>query len=239
VPCHSVISLYYGSLGAFEEATAVLREAEQKLRAILVQAAEGGDYDQLQRVAEWAKLLSKAVGGQAVNELSVAPMRNQVVLPGASDNSAHERSVEVRGRPTSPATRSARGGRGRNQRRSKAAKSDYPKFHREGESRVKLGWSKSEGKPYEHRAPRSVLRALVRAFVRAGAGGEHFTMEGLLPLKDQADGTEIPDYQAYLTLAWLRSVGLIMQHGRQGYSLLEGADLERETDRQWNDLKPR
>ena len=43
-------------MGALDEASAVLRAAEQNLRIILVKAAEGGDYDHLLQIAEWAKL---------------------------------------------------------------------------------------------------------------------------------------------------------------------------------------
>ena len=38
-------------------------------------------------------------------------------------------------------------------------------------------------------------------------------------------GTEIPTYQAYLCLAWLRGAALIEQHGRQGYSVPAAAQL--------------
>jgi hypothetical protein len=118
-------------------------------------------------------------------------------------------------------------------------KSEYPKFVREGDSLVKIGWSKREGKPYEHRAPRGVLRALVQALARVGSGGERFTVEGILPLKDAADNSDIPDYQAYLTLAWLRSTGLITQHGRQGYSLPNAEELERQSEQLWGNLTAR
>lgn len=104
---------------------------------------------------------------------------------------------------------------------------------------VKIGWSKSEAKTYEHKAPRAVLQALLRALIRVGAAGKRFTVEGLLPLKDSASNSEIPDYQTYLTLAWLRNVNLITQHGRQGYSLLPDFDLEQESNRHWDQLDTR
>jgi hypothetical protein len=221
-------------MDALEEAMAALRTAEQKLRFILVQAAGGGDYEHLSQIAEWAKLLSATLNGQPVT----GPIPASVQAPAQmlSDNGNHGRTLEARSRATA---RTAKGGRRRKPRRSKGAKSGYPQFHREGELLVKVGWSKTEGKPYEHKAPRSVLRALVQALIRVGSGGERFTMERLLPLKDLVDGAEIPDYQTYLTLAWLRGAGLITQHGRQGYSLPAGSNLERESDRQWGELKKR
>jgi hypothetical protein len=124
-------------------------------------------------------------------------------------------------------------------RTRKRGKAEYPKFLREGESLVKVGWSRREGKPYEHKAPQSVLLALIQALIQVASGGKRFTTEGVFPLKHLTDYSDIPDYQAYLTLAWLRSAGLIVQHGRQGYSLQEGVDLVRESDRLWNDLPAR
>lgn len=149
------------------------------------------------------------------------------------------RSLTVEARAQTGLARRARKGRRKKQGRGNKAKAEYPRFVREGDSLVKIAWSKSEGKPYEHRAPKGVIRALVQALSRAGAGGQRFTMEPLLPLKDPTDRSGIPDYQSYLTLAWLRSVGLIVQHGRQGYSLPEDVDLEQECARQWSELKPR
>jgi hypothetical protein len=37
---------------------------------------------------------------------------------------------------------------------------------------------------------------------------------GILSLKNSTDGQEIPSYQTYACLGWLRQVGLIVQHGR-------------------------
>jgi hypothetical protein len=84
-----------------------------------------------------------------------------------------------------------------------------------------------------------VLRALVQALTGIGAGGDRFTVEPLLPLKDTTSNGDIPDYQAYLTLAWLRSAELVTQHGRQGYSLPDGSNLERDAERKWAELKTR
>jgi len=136
-------------------------------------------------------------------------------------------------------THKAKTGRPKKPHRSRTAQSEYPKFVREGDSLVKIGWSRRDRKPYEHKAQRSVLRSLVQALVRVGSGGERFTVEALLPLKDTSAGSEIPDYQMYLTLAWLRSIGLIVQHGRQGYSLPEEMDLSRESELHWGKLTAR
>jgi hypothetical protein len=229
-------------MGAHEEALGVLVAAEEKLRAILVQAAADGDYDHLPQIAEWAKLLTTIVGTRTAAETAppppVPPAPPEVVRQGSSSNGVHEHAdgeelgVRVAG------ARKGRTARNKKQRRSKPAKGGYPQFVRDGEWLVKIGWSKSEGRPYEHKAPHGVLNTLVKTLVSAGADGKRFTVEPLLPLTD-ASGAEIPDYQAYLTLAWLRSIGLVVQHGRQGYSLPNDCDLERQSEQGWTSLTAR
>jgi hypothetical protein len=235
-PCPVVFSVYYKGMDALQEATAVLRTAEQQLRSILVKAAESGDYDHLPRIAEWAKVLNAALGG--VTMIETVPASTQPVLSAVPDNGYPEQPLDDLGGTSAPPARTVQSaGRGKKSRKTRAKKAGYPKFVREGETLVKIAWSKSERKPYEHKAPKGVLRALIQALTRVGSGGARFTMEGLLPLKD--GGTDIPDYQTYLTLAWLRSAGLITQHGRQGYSLPPEVNTEREAERQWSQLAAR
>jgi hypothetical protein len=224
-------------MDALEEATAVLRSAEQQLRSILVRSAEDGNYDHLPRIAGWAKLLSATLCGRPEIELSA--FQPQTILQDPPDNGVQDRTTGAVASPPVVTTRKVIAARRKKGRRGKSSKTGYPQFVREGDSLVKIGWSKSEGKTYEHKAPRSVLRTLVQALVRVGAGGARFTVESLLPLKVAAGEPDIPDYQTYLTLAWLRSAGLVIQHGRQGYSLPPGSDLERESERRWGELKTR
>ena len=64
-------------------------------------------------------------------------------------------------------------------------------------------------------------------------------MDDVLPLKDPVSGTEVPAYQSYLCLAWLRSVGIVTQHGRQGYSLAKKDDVAARTEECWRQLATR
>lgn len=66
---------------------------------------------------------------------------------------------------------------------------------------------------------------------------ERFTVESLLPHRDS--GSDIPDDQTYLVLAWLRSIGLVTQHDRQGYSQPADASRGREAERHWGELATR
>jgi hypothetical protein len=101
---------------------------------------------------------------------------------------------------------------------------------------VKIGWSKTSRTEYEHRAQKRVVDAVLKAVVSAGQKSQVFTVESLLPITDTADGTEIPAYQVYLALAWLRTEGFVNQHGREGYSLLVTANIEKTVEDRWTAL---
>lgn len=113
---------------------------------------------------------------------------------------------------------------------------DYPRFGRRGESLVKVGWSKREKKEYEHKAPKRVVDLLASALVRTGANRRIFQASDILRLADPDDGNEIPAYQVYLALAWLRSLGLVDQHGRKGYSITKPKELVATADGAWHSL---
>jgi hypothetical protein len=51
-----------------------------------------------------------------------------------------------------------------------------------------------------------------------------------------ADG-DSPTYQFYVCLAWLRSVGLVVQHGRQGYTVPDPAKLKSAAGAAWTALE--
>ena len=48
------------------------------------------------------------------------------------------------------------------------------------------------------------------------AKGKIFVVDDLLPVHDAA-GEELPSYQVYLALAWLRQAGIVEKKGRDGY----------------------
>lgn len=113
----------------------------------------------------------------------------------------------------------------------------YPRFVREGESLIKIGWSKSDKAEYEHKSPKRVLALLCEGLT--GANGKRITMEKVLPLKDPVSGSAFPDYQIYVCLAWLKSAGLVIQHGRQGYSLPKRTELKTSVETHWANLPTR
>ena len=121
--------------------------------------------------------------------------------------------------------------------RSRNKLGHYPRFVREGENLIKIGWSKSGRAEYEHKSSKRLLAVLCEAL--AGAKGKRITMDKVLPLKDPANGSVFADYQSYVCLAWLKSAGLVVQHGRQGYSLPKGTELGNAVETHWASLPTR
>jgi hypothetical protein len=114
----------------------------------------------------------------------------------------------------------------------------YPQFVRDGNALVKIAWSKAEKSEYEHKTPKHVLSALTSRLERIGGNGKRFTMESVMPLVSE-DGADIPSYQLYLCLAWLRQIGVVLQHGRQGYSLKSDEGLPSAVESRWKELPER
>jgi len=108
-------------------------------------------------------------------------------------------------------------------RKSKGRK-EFPKFERDGDRLVKIGWSKKDRRTYEHRAPKSVVIAVIDQIAAGVKPGRVFTMEQLMPFRD-ADGQDIPAYQPYLVLKWLQHVGAVKKKGKDGY-VAQGGALE-------------
>ena len=57
-------------------------------------------------------------------------------------------------------------------------------------------------------------------------------MDKVLPIV-MADKTEIPSYQAYLVLAWLRDRGAIQRQGNDGYKLVEKSMAKEKFNEYW------
>ncbi|HZL37987.1 MAG TPA: hypothetical protein VFC78_21910 [Tepidisphaeraceae bacterium] len=197
-----------------ERAIEVLLSAERLLASLAHEASESRDYDgatALLEAARRVKLLGSN-GTMVVGALNEVPPTEIA----ASSLPFH--------RPTPP---------------KRSRKGDYPKFVRDGDSLVKVGWSKTEKAEYEHRSPKRVSLVLATALAEAGAKGRRFTMDNVLPLNDPTDSTPLPDYQCYLCLAWLRREEIVIQHGRQGYSVPKNGDLPTAVERAWARLPVR
>jgi hypothetical protein len=184
-------------------AAGIIEDAEDRFRRLLTEAASEGNFGHVMQLAGWA---------QSLAQLRSDILKADPLAVKASDTTKSDKS------PLSPEEAS------KPARKPKPAAS-YPKFFRNGELLVKIGWSKNQRAQYEQKAPFRVVGDLVTAISTVAARKGRFAMESILPLKSSIDGAEIPSYQAYLCLAWLRKEGLVLQHGRQGYSVKAKTDL--------------
>jgi hypothetical protein len=252
-----VLSLYDTGMNTQQRGAEVIRRAENDLRGLIAEATEAAEYEDLLVLAEWARQLRLLIP-----QAGTAPPVDGRDGPGASGAPADDRVSTVQPAPDagppspvlvpvkrvmpssqpSPVKRStkarARKGTAKAGARKKSL-TGYPKFIRDGENLVKIGWSKKEKTQYEHKSPKSVLGPLLESLLAAGGDGHRFTTDDVLPLREAGDGTEIPSYQSYLCLAWLRSEELIEQHGRQGYSLPQPDRLAASVEESWERLARR
>lgn len=184
-------------------AVRLLESCEKNLRELVSKAAARGDYAAVIRITSWAKVVrdlaedAKGEPGADSDYSNRASSQGSAVQPKSSGSSAKLRSPKPPG---------------------------YPKFYRNGDELIKLGWSKRDRAEYQHKASPGVLTSLVSKLSAIGASGRIFSAENIMPLTN-SEGSQVPDYQAYLCLAWLRTEGLVQQHGRQGYTLANGENM--------------
>lgn len=203
-------------MAIIEKGKQVLVDAEEQLRQLVGEAAAVGDYETVAQLVGLAKAVAKlAEDGPGRSAAGRAYM-----MLSAADTSA------VASDETRKALR---------KRRRSGTKSGYPKFQKEGQQLVKVGWSKRDGKEYFHKAPKSVVVRLAEALSKIGAEGQLMAAEEFLPLTDRK-GKEVPDYQTYLCLRWLCDEGIVEQLGRQGYRVANPKAVPRSVEKQWSKL---
>jgi hypothetical protein len=188
---------------------AVTAALELTKNAIL-EAAAVNDFDAVRALGTIAKRLDRVLedGREEVTSSEGVP---------SSTDKRSGRSAVARTRPAAKDPHGAAQG------------SPYPRFHRDSLRLTKVGWSKRDKTEYEHKAPKRAISAVAAAI--QNIDGDVFSVEHLLPIKE-ADGSDIPSYQVYLVINWLRQIGAVRRHGNDGYtcdpSLLTDRNLQAE-----------
>ncbi|MGH9737327.1 MAG: hypothetical protein ACRD4X_01915 [Candidatus Acidiferrales bacterium] len=202
-----------------EDASALLRETESKLRGMVSVAASSGDYASVVRIASWAQALAGLVNGH-----------HGAKLTPPTGNSSFEKHNKVTKQlsASDAATISSR-----------RPTRSYPQFSKHDDEIIRLAWSKGKRKEYRHKAPYAVLEALAKAMAEQGAEGRVFSTDDFLPLPDKGSDDAVPNYQAYVGISLLKHKGLIDQHGRQGYSIPRLADFKDAVEAVWKKLPER
>lgn len=194
----------------------LLGEAETKLVELAGKASVGRDYDAAGRILAAA---------QAIKHLE------EQFSPGDAEARAIMARLPIAASKNNGAPSAQLGGQ-----RKRNRLGEYPRFFKSGDNLIKVGWSKTDKAEYEHKCPRKVLSILISSYLSAGGNGKRFSMDDVLPLTDPTDGSELPAYQAYVALAWLKSLGFVQQHGRQGYSIRKGLNFTSKVENAWNSL---
>ena len=183
----------------------ILTAAEDKVRKVIADAAESGDYrgvDYGRRVAVAISEIGKGLGGAGASSK-------------ASDVGAD--------RASGKAKQKTAGRKGR--------KGAYPRFEIEGDQLVKIGWSKKQKREYSHKVPKDVFERVVKgmaALARRSSGP--FAAEDVIEIVG-SEGESIPSYQTYVVLAFLRDRGCVEQKGREGYDIPVG--IENDANALW------
>jgi DNA-binding transcriptional ArsR family regulator len=105
---------------------------------------------------------------------------------------------------------------------------------RAGDRLVKIGWSKRDRRAYEHRATRTAVLAVLDAVAAKIRPGKRFELDGIGEVSD-ATGKAVPTYQVYLTLRWLRDLGIISKRGKSDYVLTRVATRS-DIETSWREL---
>ena len=198
----------------WKEALGKLEKCEVDLRRLLGEAAADGDYSTVLRITDLAKAVAALSSeGRGAPSIAMEP-------PDAP-----------------PPTRRPPPSNNASQTKLRPLVETYPRFFRRGDELVKVGWSKTDRKEYNHRAGRRAIDATAAAVRQIGAKGRMFTGDKLLPLKDPTDGSRLADYQAYVALAWFKHLGIVEQHGRKaGYALAADKPIDSTITTAWPEL---
>lgn len=183
----------------FDRAADALRRCEAEMQTLVADAASSSKYDDIDRLTAIARSLNEMAEGVASAQR----------LDRLADAEVPSLTVPQRPSPS----------------RKTAVKAHYPKFVRDGDDLVKLGWSKKKREEYVHRARRNQAASIVQSLADRGHSNGTISIDDILAVRDPSSA-EIPSYQIYLTLAWLRKEGLIERRGRNGYVVLDPQQLE-------------
>lgn len=182
-------------MATIQAAHAIVEAAERQIRDLINEAVAEGNYALVANLAEIAERLRTA--GQAVGNYQDPPVQvvvnRQQVAPDAGVSAPA--AIEQLARTTK----------------------EYPRFEKQGDRLVKVGWSKKDRSEYEHRVEKDIASAVSRHLAETPKD-KTFRMDEMLPV--EIDGKDVPLYQAYLVLAWLRDRGLIGKQGKDGYQWL-------------------
>ena len=205
---------------ALKSAQNALEKCELEVCELVGGAAKNKDYkavDRLNELAQNLEYLRNSLQSAKPTSLSFAAISERETAVASSN--APTKNPRSRGKVTS-------------RRRTRPA--GYPRFEVEGNSLVKISWSKTKKSEYVHKAPKRILECLIKTLLELGGEREVVSTERMFPLEE--GGNQAPDYQSYLCLLWLKQNKLVIHHGREGYQVIEPDTLQTNCERLWAEL---
>lgn len=208
-----------------------LTRCEQELSKLIAEAAAVGDY-------EAASFIARLARGVANRPALISDGDSDPAGTGGNAVSESDRppASTVGDRVTGQAPMvNGKGWGARTGRTEPEELADgYPKFRRDGDKLIKLGWSRAAGERYEHRAGKTVLELVAKAALSATDSRQRFETGALGNLRLGKGQPPIPSYQVYLCLAWLRASGLIKPLGRSAYRIASKAGFVEQLEEKWD-----
>ncbi|XAL98690.1 hypothetical protein OT109_14010 [Phycisphaeraceae bacterium D3-23] len=197
-----------------------LSRCEADLQRVAAEAMASGDYATARAGLELAEGIADQRARAGLEASAIAQ-----TLPAPSPGKPAKPAAGSKPRKTQAKTaRSTSGGKA------------YPKFAREDDKLIKIGWSKRTRTEYQHKAPRSAVDTFIAHLRKHTKADRIFKIDDLLPVPDPSNEGDLPAYQVYLVLAWLRDLGTVDKHGRDGYSAKPTALTEKSLAQAWKQL---
>lgn len=208
------------------EVSRILAEAEQKLSELTAEALRKKDYGTVQ----WLSIVTQRVAARDIVDHFAGDAGGNDSTDSSTSKVRRLESNHNSGQAPQVAAK---------QIDYSAGSKMFPQFYRDVDQLVKIGYSKSERRTYEHRSPREVLDRLAVLLVEIGNKEQPFTTEQILDLF-QLQTPVVPTYQIYLCLAFLVRQGLVRRRGRSDYSTDNHAgDFSAAVKAAWDTLTSR
>jgi hypothetical protein len=186
------------------EVSEILSEAERKLTELAMNALQRRDYVTVQWLSTIAeRIATTIVGSHSECETSRGSIIQMAVTPNSTKREEDSKRQSIGTLPSST---------------SNSMAGPFPHFFRDSEQLIKIGYSKSEKRTYEHRSPNDVLHRLADLIVKSYPSGQLFTTYDVLK-QFELETPTLPTYQLYLCLGFLVRSGLVRKNGRSGYTI--------------------
>lgn len=211
----------------------IMDNAESLLGSLIQTALQQKRYDDVSFVAA------------ALNQLAKA--RKRLQLPGIARNLTAQDSSGPDESDTGPVgkdgslsarTKLVAHGSSGPKPQTLAKSSKYPLFFRDDSRLIKVGCSKKNKDEYVHRVPKDAALAFAEHLDKCVDADSIFEIENLFPISTPS-GEQVPSYQIYVVIAWLRDANVIEKKGRDGYVILEKSKLIGGFNELWEALQTR